>query len=331
MPEVTHRVRQLMGSGQLHHLYHRNHSMSNLTLILLLLAVGMTLRRIPAFPETTAQVLNQYVIHISLPAMVLALIPSLKITTDLAVPVIMPWIMLLLSVALIQVLSHHRGWSRETTGCLMLIVPLGNTSFLGIPMIEALFGDDWVPYGILYDQTGSFLALSTYGSLVVTLYQPKLQQKFSLSAIVQRILTFPPFIALITALIAGPFIHHIPIVQETLHRIADTLVPIVMVAVGFNFSPRLPKHYVGPLVTGLGIKMILAPAIALGLCLSFNVMTPPAIIAIFEAGMPPMITAGAIAAASGLAVELATTMVGLGILSSLVLLPLLAMILNGLS
>ncbi|HIJ83192.1 MAG: hypothetical protein HW380_3110 [Magnetococcales bacterium] len=299
--------------------------MGNLSLVMLLLFAGTALRRLSVFPKETPQVLNQYVIHISLPALVLVQIPRLHFTSDLLMPIIMPWAMLLLSVVLIQAISRHRGWSREITGCLMLTVPLGNTSFLGIPMIEALFGTQWVPFGILYDQMGSFLALSTYGAIVVSIYQNKDSQKPSLSSIARRIFTFPAFIALMTGLLAGQFLQS-PMVEVILQRLADTLVPVVMVAVGFNLKPSLPRLFVGPLLTGLGVKMILAPALALAFCLSLDWMTPPAIIAIFEAGMPPMITAGAIAAAAGLAEELAAAMVGLGILASLVLLPLLAMI-----
>lgn len=304
--------------------------MANLSLIIFLLLFGMVLRHLPVFPKETPQALNQYVIHISLPALVLLNIPHLQFTIDLIGLVIIPWIMLLFSVAMIQLLSRTWGWSREITGCLMLTVPLGNTSFLGIPMIEAMFGSHAIPYGVLYDQMGSFLALSTYGAVVVSFYQTNASQKPTLSAISLRIFTFPAFIALITALVAGRFLQG-PAIQVVLQRLADTLVPVVMVAVGFTLKPSLPRPFLQPLLTGLGIKMILAPLLALGLCLALNLKTLPAIIAIFEAGMPPMITAGAIAAASGLAVELAAAMVGLGILVSLVLLPLMAMALKGLN
>ncbi|HAT49289.1 MAG: AEC family transporter [Nitrospirae bacterium] len=303
--------------------------MGNLFLIIFLLLLGVALRHISVFPKETPQVLNQYVIHISLPALVLLKIPHLQFTIDLIVPVIIPWIMLFFSVVLIQYLARYWCWSREITGCLMLTVPLGNTSFLGIPMIDAMFGPHAIPYGVLYDQMGSFPALSIYGAIVISLYQANTAQRPTLSAIGYRIFTFPPFIALMTALVAGPFFQD-PSIQAILRRLADTLVPVVMVAVGFNLKPSLPRPLFQPLLTGLGIKMILAPLVALGLCLAWDLKTLPALIAIFEAGMPPMITAGAMAAASGLAVELAAAMVGLGILVSLVLLPLMAMVLKGL-
>ncbi|MBF0108527.1 MAG: AEC family transporter [Magnetococcales bacterium] len=302
--------------------------MNNLVFIMILLFLGMALRRLSVFPRETPQALNQYVLHVSLPALILIQIPRLEFSTDLMIPVLIPWLMLLLSAILVVVVSRRLKWSREVTGCLMLTVPLGNTSFLGIPMIEAMFGPDQVPYGILYDQTGSFLALSTYGAIVATWYQETGGPRLPPTAILRRILTFPSFAALMTALVAGRFLKS-PEIMPVLQRLADTLVPVVMVAVGFSLKSHLSRVYLAPLVTGLGIKMVLAPALALGMCLLLGWTSPPAIIAVFEAGMPPMITAGAIAAASGLAVELAAAMVGWGIFLSLILLPLLATLLKG--
>ena len=56
---------------------------------------------------------------------------------------------------------------------------------------------------------------------------------------------------------------------------------------------------------------------------SFGINTLAADISIFEAGMPPMVTASALAAASGMGTELAVALAGLGLLLAFVSLPLL--------
>jgi hypothetical protein len=40
----------------------------------------------------------------------------------------------------------------------------------GNPYGQAFFGDQCIPYAQLYDQLGSFLALATYGSLILAVY-----------------------------------------------------------------------------------------------------------------------------------------------------------------
>ena len=144
--------------------------MENFLITITFLLIGMALKRLPDFPDETGNILNLFVIYISLPALVLLKIPELVFSRDLLVPALMPWGMLLFSFVLIQILSRLLKWERATTGCLLLLIPLGNTSFLGIPMVKAFFGDNAIPYALLYDQLGSFLALATYGSLILAFY-----------------------------------------------------------------------------------------------------------------------------------------------------------------
>jgi predicted permease len=56
------------------------------------------------------------------------------------------------------------------TGCLILTAGLGNTSFLGFPIIEALYGQEGMKTAILVDQPGTFVVLSTLGIIVATMY-----------------------------------------------------------------------------------------------------------------------------------------------------------------
>ena len=109
--------------------------MENFIITITFLLIGMLIKRLPNFPDETGNSLNLFVIYISLPALVLLKIPELTFSQELLVPAIMPWGMLLFSSALILLLSRIFRWDRPTTGCLLLIIPLGNTSFLGIILV----------------------------------------------------------------------------------------------------------------------------------------------------------------------------------------------------
>ena len=298
--------------------------MENLVLTLSFLLIGMGLRRLPLFPRDTAQVLNLFVIHVSLPALVLTQVPRLIFSSELLVPTLMPWAMLLISAALLLFLGKSFGWNRGTMGALLLLVPLGNTSFLGIPMIRALLGEEGIPYAVLYDQLGSFLALATYGSVVLALFGNN--EKPSLRLVTKRILTFPPFMALLLALL----IRGIPMpgtLTTLLSSLATTLVPVVMIAVGFQITPRLAPALLRPLGAGLVCKLVVAPLLALTFCRFFSLDSLAARVSVLEAGMPPMVSAGALAIMAGLSPELTAALVGLGIVVSFVSLPLLAQLL----
>jgi predicted permease len=295
--------------------------MENFIVTITCLLIGMTIRRLPAFHKETGNVLNLFVIYISLPALVLLKIPDLVFTGNLLVPALMPWLMLLLSCSAILLLSKILKWERATTGCLLLLIPLGNTSFLGIPMVKAFFGDQAIPYAVLYDQLGSFLALATYGSLILALYGPG-EKSPTLAGVIKKIVSFPPFIALILALLLKTFPYP-PMAVSLLKTLASTLVPLVMIAVGFQLTLRLNREVTSQLCIGLSIKLVAAPIAALFLCKIAGLEGEAVQVSIFESGMPPMVSAGALAILADLSPKLTAALVGIGIVLSFITLPFL--------
>lgn len=303
--------------------------MENFILTVAFLLIGMGLRRLPQFPRETAQALNLFVIHVSLPALILLKVPQLAFSRDMMVPVMMPWAMLAISTAILLLLARLHHWSREITGALLLLIPLGNTSFLGIPMVQAFLGESGIPYAVLYDQLGSFLALATYGTVVLAMYGSGVkQEKNRIHLIIKKVATFPPFLALLLALGLHGFTFPAPI-TALFNSLAATLVPLVMIAVGWQLTLRLRPKLLQPLAIGLSIKLVVAPLLALFGCQLFgiDVNSLAVRVAILEAGMPPMISAGALAIMANLAPELTAALVGAGILLSFLTLPLLAQLL----
>lgn len=293
--------------------------MENFIITITYLVIGIIIKRIPRFHEETGNVLSLFVIYVSLPALVLLKVPELSLSRQLFVPALMPWIMLVLSAVLILFLSRILKWERQITGCLLLMVPLGNTSFLGIPMVKAFFGDHAIPYALLYDQLGSFLALATYGSLILAIYGRE-ETKPTVRDVGIKIVTFPPFLFLILAfLLKG--VSYPAVLNNILTVLSGTLVPLVMIAVGYQLTLRLSKESTTPLCIGLSIKLLAAPLCALLLCKFAGLKGEAVQVAIFEAGMPPMVSAGALAILAGLAPALTAALVGLGIFLSFATLP----------
>ncbi|MEG3640533.1 AEC family transporter [Magnetococcus sp. PR-3] len=285
--------------------------MENLILVFLLVMAGYSFQRLQAFPAPqAAAILNQYVIHISLPALVLWQVPKLPFSTELLAPLLMPWLLLIITAGLVLMVAKLLHWSRPLTGGMLMVVPLGNTSFVGVPLIEALYGGHGVPYAILYDQTGTFLALATYGAVILAAYHGDGMPGFKPT--VRKILTFPPFLSLIGALILR-FTYNPPFLEFYLQKLAETLVPVVMVAVGLSFKLRPPPGESLELGIGLLLKLVVTPLVALAICLVMGWQGVAAEVTVLEAGMPSMITAGALAMAAGFAPQVMAAMVGWGI------------------
>lgn len=302
--------------------------MDNFILILIYLSLGFAMRRVPKFPAETPVVLNTFVMYVALPALVLQKIPSLHFSWDLLIPALVPWILLLIVSALIVTLGRLLHWSRDIIVALLIVLPLGNTSFLGFPMIEALFGGDWLPYAMIYDQIGSFVALATWSTILAALYGVNAaQSQVSPAAMAMRILTFPPFLALVVGLLLKSWTYP-PLLQTTLDNLAATLVPLIMFAVGFQLKFSLAGERLSPLLSGLGIKLLLMPLLVLTGAMLLGLSGKAVQVSVFEAAMPPMISAGAIAMMAGLAPRLVAALVGFGLLLSFITLPLWAWLLH---
>ena len=288
--------------------------MSNIAVVVIALVIGLLLQKAKRFPENAAATLNLYVIYIALPALILAEIPKLSFTHEALIPVVAAWLVMLFSAVLTWVTARVMHWSRELTGALMLLVPLGNTGFVGIPLIEAHLGSAAIPYAILYDQLGTFVALNTYGIVVACYYS---SGSTSMAKIVRSILTFPPFIALILAF-GVSFLSYPDWLAEAFARISTTLVPVVMVAVGLQWRLSMSAEYFTPLLVGLIYILFVTPLfIYLGLWL-FGIEGLVAQVVILEAAMPAMISAGVLAVSHNLLPRFASSLVGYSLLAGLV-------------
>jgi hypothetical protein len=197
----------------------------------------------------------------------------------------------------------------------MLVSILTNSSFLGIPIINAYMGESALPYILVYDQLGTFIAFSIYGTFIVSFYTSKKEINFKIFTL--KVLTSPPLIALVIALLLMGVEFH-PVISKVLSSFANTIVPIALVAVGLQLQFKLPREDLKPFSVALFIKLLIAPIIAIIICKIFDWNNQASIVSIMEAGMAPMITAGAIASMAGLAPRLSSAIVGYGILISFV-------------
>jgi predicted permease len=287
-----------------------------------LLALGYVARRSGRFPDNAADSLNRFVIDVCFPAMVLRLVPTLELRWELGLLALTPWI--LAAVALVAVVLGRRvfGWDLATSSALFLCLIVGNTAFLGYPMVSALVGEPAVPLAVVYDQLGSFLLLSTVGTLAVA--RASHGAAPSLATMARKVITFPPFIALVLSLLPLP---HPAWLAALLLQLSNALVPCAIFAVGLRLRITPPRER-SAFVFGLVLKLVVLPAGALGLAHALGATADVRAVMVLQAGMPTSVTAGAVAAAAGLAPELAAALVGWGILASLATLGLWAQLIR---
>ncbi len=292
--------------------------MEQFIIIAIFVGIGALFRRLPVFPEQTSQVLNMFALYVALPAVILLKIPQIQLSYEMIIPAIVPWAMLLLSVVLVCWAGHVFRWPRDVVAVLLLVVPLGNTSFMGVPMVLSFFGEKGIAHLIIYDQVGTMLIFAIYGSIVLALYAGN--SNVRVTQVVLRTLFFPPTLALIAGLVVNPDVYPKAMI-DCLHTLSGMLTPLVMTAIGFQLKLRLSPVILRPLGVAVSIKLLIAPLVAFLGCRALGLDGMAANVSIFEAGMPSMVTSGALAMAVGLLPELAAATVSLGMILSFLTLP----------
>lgn len=289
--------------------------MSNLLLVIVSLLIGVLLQRVPDFPENAPKTFNAYLIYIVLPAIAVLYIPQIAISKALILPVLVAWIGFFLSWGVFSQIGKVKKWDRATIGCIIITAGLANTSFIGFPIIEALYGAEGLKIAVLIDQPGSFVLVSSFAIIVASIYGHKTKKK---REITKKILFFPPFFFFIIALgmnLLG--VKAEGIAENILESFAQTLTPIALLAVGLQTKVNIVDVKESALWYGLTFKLFVTPLVIFLLydLILGNSATDQLIykVSVLEAGMAPMIAGSIIATSYGLNPKLASLMIGIGI------------------
>lgn len=170
-------------------------------------------------------------------------------------------------------------------------------------------------YAVIYDQIG-FLLLTTIAQLIINKDSPSDKQTQSWT----RILLFPPFLALLIALIL-PTDWSTVAVDQALELIGKSISPVAMLVVGFHLSSRMKLRLQKTTWIGLAFKLLLFPLLVFIFLPVFNLSEGIYKIAVIESGMSPMISASILLIDRNIAKTLTGELLCWGIIASFITSP----------
>jgi predicted permease len=271
-------------------------------------------------PPGTPTAINAWILNLAMPAVILLYVPHIRWSLEALLPLGAPFLITAGAGLWVTLVGRPMGWDQGQRTAVFLTSGLGNTSFVGFPLILAYYGAEALPTGVLADQA-SFFLLATAGIGAAAVFQAAAGAgtpgRSVGRTIAGRLLSFPPLLTFPVALL-WPQDGGLAALEPLLKALGATLAPLALFSVGIQLSFSQVRAGGGSLGVGLFYKLVLAPVLVLGLALALGLRGEVVTITVFEAAMAPMITSAVVAGEYGAAPRLANAMVGLGIPLSLV-------------
>jgi len=287
--------------------------MINFILIAVCIIAGMLFRASKILPADAHRGINAWIIYIALPAVSFKYLPHITWSKQLIAPVIGPIIIWLGGWMIVQIYARFRKIDQATKGSLRLMSGLANTSFVGFPLVAAYLGEKYISVAIICDQI-TFLLLSTAG-VVVSINASK-RSALSAGVVLKRVLRFPPLLGCVGALVIPHFLD-ITIAEPFFDKLAATVAPMALFSIGLQLQFKGWRDEIKDISTVLLYKLILAPLLVLGVFLLLGLKGVIPQVAIMEAAMPTLLSAGIVADEYGLNPRLSNLIIGIGIILSL--------------
>ncbi len=292
--------------------------MSNLVLLVVSFLVGALARRSGALPQDSHRALNAWVMFVSLPALVFRAIHAARIDAALLLGSALLWPVFLVPAGLALWRLRARPDRRETSGAVALTAGLCNTAFVGLPLLEALAGKEVLGTAAVVDQLGAFLALFFF-AMPFAAYLGGHQA--TPVQVLGKLARTPSLLALALAFalqgVAMP-----AALDPVLGRLADMMSPLALASIGWQLDLSALAGNGRRIVLGLTWKLVLAPAMVLGvLLLVRGSLGTTERVVVAQAAMAPMVTAGVVASDNRLAPGLASAMIAVGVPLSLLTVP----------
>ena len=286
------------------------------------IGLGVILGR--RLPREVPLRLGKFLFWIGVPFSIMAFLRQADLSASLWAAPLAAWAAMLLAVGLgwswlrIQERMKDQALAPAAQGSFLLGAMVGNTGYLGYPIVLALVGMPYFGWAVFYDTLGS--ALGAYGlGVMIAAY-------FGSSGSIG-----PTQIGL--ALVRNPALWSsgvglslknvkLPVfLEQSLAHAAWGVVALSLLLLGMRLSQVSSWQYLRSASIGLGIKMVIVPLI-LGFSLPyFGVHGLPKLTIVLQSAMPPAFATLVIAEAYGLDRQLTVTMLAAGSVLLLFLLP----------
>jgi predicted permease len=254
--------------------------------VLLFVGIGVALRRFGALRREDAKPLTNLIVYVALPALIFTSVANAPFSVELLKVTGVAWAVSLAALSVAWEVAHTLGLPRKTAGAFVLVAALGNTGYLGYPLVKALLGAGAMPGAVFYDVFGTVAVLFTLGIAVAARHG----EREGRLNVLKELFTFPAMIALLVALAYR--LVPLPVsvsatVMDWTGVAASMAMPLIMVSLGVSLDMTALRGSFKPLGAATAIKLLLLPVLAVGVATIMRDRSMLHLLAL-QAGMPSM-------------------------------------------
>ncbi|WP_225885402.1 AEC family transporter [Leptolyngbya sp. KIOST-1] len=275
--------------------------------------------------------LGRFLFWLGIPLSIIGFMRRADLSGNLYLAPVVAWAAILLGLLCSRLWIRRTSqtqWPRPTQGSFSLAAMLGNTGYIGYPVVLLLpqLGVGVFGWALFYDALGTLLGSYGLGAILATEMsdqngprsRPSWRQWLTrLRAVGQNPIILAFGLGLGLKAIALP-----PWLDQGLYQVAWAIVMLSLVLMGLRIQQLRSWHHLHRATVAVAIKMLVLPlAVGIGLTL-LGVDGPPRLVMILQAGMPCAFSNLVLAEAYDLDRDLSVTCVGLSSASLLLTLPL---------
>lgn len=257
-------------------------ALSIIVVILIMIFLGYFLKRINLLNIENIDVLNKVTINVAMPCLIFSSLYAADLSNinNLA---IMPLISLsvgAISAIIVFIVLKMKGFPKKSLWGAIIPVAIGNTAFLGFPMVLGVFGQFNLLKAIFYDMGTLIMFLSLSIILMINFGG-------TLKEVAKKILSFPVLWVVILGISFN--VLNIPIgtiADDVIGYLAASAIPIIMISLGLSLRFKGLKKNLKVAGLAVFVKLLIAPIIALIIVTLLGLSGMEYTIAIVEAAMP---------------------------------------------
>jgi len=299
-------------------------------------ALGWILGR--RLPPSIPAYLGQYLFWIGIPLSIIGFLQDTDLSGPIWIAPVMAWGGILLGSSLIwgwmqwKLRKEEKASStaepsdavapsplahNPTQGSLLLASMVGNTGYLGFPIVLTLVGVPYFGWAVFYDTLGSMLGAYGLGVLIASRFGRGIRNaKRMLSALFinPALWSFP----------LGLVLHELSLPQPLslfLKGGAWSSLVLSLLLIGMRLGQLRRWKNVRLVSVSLGVKMLLMPLLFGGLLTLLGIDGPPRLVIVLQMAMPPAFATLVIAETFNLDRDVSVTAIAVGSTSLLITLP----------